>query len=645
MNVGNRSRAAVVRAPVQPGHYRALANMARLCPRFPDVLRRYLTAQGDYPYRGAVRTPLGVVAPTLHSSHDVSTLVEVFCRLDYGASDDVGVVVDIGSNIGISALYFLTRNATSRCYLFEPDPRNCERLAHNLAAFRPRWEIEQAAVALEAGTAEFGVEETGRYGGIGIATERSIRVTTHEINAALERILAQEAGIDLLKIDVEGLETDLVAAIRPELLERIGCIYFETNDPADLHPDRYHHSYVNQTNRLLRRNAPLPRTEPRPRAPSEDEVGSTLSSRFPKIAVVHEWLTLPGGSEKVVLALLGLFPQATVYTSIYDPEPWPELLASRPVHTSFLDRIPGARSIYPRLLPLMNTAFESFDLSGFDLVLSSNHACAKNVLTTPETLHVCYCHTPMRYAWEPEFLRDEAIGPLARVAMPVIAGRLRRDDLAGAERPDAFVANSSHVAARIEKYYRRDAYVVHPPVDVGPLLERPRDVRDYYLVLGRLVPYKRADVAVAACERLGRPLKVAGAGRAMPSVRALAGAHTELLGHVDDEAIPGLLSGARALLFPGQEDFGIVPVEAQAAGVPVIAYGVGGVRDSVIDGETGLLYADPSVDGLAAAILDFERREFDEAAVRDNARRFGLERFVAGMTEVLDRLEPLAGTT
>ncbi len=359
-----------------------------------------------------------------------------------------------------------------------------------------------------------------------------------------------------------------------------------------------------------------------------------LRQRFPRVAISHEWLTIPGGSEKVVMALLELFPQAEIFTSIYDPAPWPPAITSRPVHVSFLDRIPGARSAYPRLLPMMNAAFESFDLSGFDLVISSNHACAKNVRTAAGTPHVCYCHTPMRYAWEPGFLGGESLGTLSRALLPAVAAHLRRTDLVAAQRPDRFIANSHHVAARIARYYGREADVVHPPIDVAPLLGRRRDPQDYYLALGRVVPYKRVDAAVAACERLGRPIKVAGEGRGLDAVRAVAGPNTELLGYVDDDTAIELLAGARALLFPGEEDFGMVPVEAQAAGTPVIAYGVGGARETVIDGRTGVLYDDPTVDGLCQAILAFEQLSFDDAALRENAARFGPERFrraIAGL--------------
>jgi glycosyltransferase involved in cell wall biosynthesis len=361
-----------------------------------------------------------------------------------------------------------------------------------------------------------------------------------------------------------------------------------------------------------------------------------LADRFPRASVVHDWLTIPGGSEKVVLELLKLLPGADVYTSVYAPENWGSAFAGHRVTASFLNRIPGAATQYPKLLPLMNRAFESFDLSGYDLVVSSSHSCAKNVLTTPDTLHVCYCHTPMRHAWEPHYLEGEPLGTVSRLAARALMPRVRRDDFLGAARPDVYVANSSFVARRIAKYYRRDAAVIHPPVEVDEHLARDHDPEDYYLVLGRVVPYKRVDLAVAACAKLGRRVKVAGTGRAIDAARAAAGPDAEFLGFVPDAELGAVMAGARAILFPGAEDFGIVPVEAQAAGIPVIAYGAAGILDSVVDGVTGVFHSEQTADAVAAAILDFEDRAFDEQAIRDNARRFGPERFrreVAALVE------------
>ncbi|HTD07666.1 MAG TPA: glycosyltransferase [Solirubrobacteraceae bacterium] len=391
----------------------------------------------------------------------------------------------------------------------------------------------------------------------------------------------------------------------------------------------------------------MPRSSPIAGVSEASSVGEhhtldRLRERFKRVAIVHDWLTIPGGSEQVVLELLEMFPQAELFTSVYDPAPWPAQITDRTVHSSYLSRIPGAARHYPKLLPLMNRAFRSFDFSGFDLVLSSSHACAKNVRTPSHALHVCYCHTPMRYAWDEGFLDGEEVGRAMRLALPPLLARLRQADLAGAAGPDVFVANSRHVADRIERYYGRSAEIVHPPVDVDHFLGVERQLRsDGYLIFGRVVPYKRVDLAVAACARLGRPLKVAGAGRALDAVRAGAGigagTGAEFLGKVSEHERDRLLGGARALLFPGEEDFGIVPVEAQAAGVPVIAYGVGGAAESVLDGRTGVLFAEQSVAGLAAAIERFEALDLDGRLIRENAMRFGRERFRAEMADVIER--------
>jgi glycosyltransferase involved in cell wall biosynthesis len=372
---------------------------------------------------------------------------------------------------------------------------------------------------------------------------------------------------------------------------------------------------------------------------------AALTERFPRVAVAHEWLTIPGGSEKVVCAILELLGHSELFTSIYDPTPWPEVITRRVVHPSPLNRLPAARRHYTYLLPLMDLAFRSFDLSGFDLIISSNHASAKSVRTPLGALHVCYCHTPMRYAWDPRFLEREELGRLTRRLLPLGTAWLRHIDRKRSAGPDVYVANSRYVAERIRQAYGRESHVIHPPVDATRMLKIERDPGDAYLVFGRLVPYKRADIAIRACERLGRRLIVAGGGRDLDRLKRLSSAGTEFLGHVSDEELPALFSHARALLFPGLEDFGIVPVEAQAAGVPVIAYGVGGVRDSVRDGRTGVLYEDGSVDGLCAAIERFESLELDDRELRANALRFTPERFALSFGQLLTSLTANAGAT
>ena len=349
-----------------------------------------------------------------------------------------------------------------------------------------------------------------------------------------------------------------------------------------------------------------------------------------------------------MLALLEVLPHAELLASVYDPgAAWPSKLANRPIRTTWLNRLPGARRQYPKLLPLMDGAYRRMDVSGYDLVVSSSHAFAKNVRTADSRrpgrpLHVCYCHTPMRYAWDPAFLDGEELGLAGATAFRALVGKLRRDDLRGAAQVDHFLANSSVVAERIARHYGREADVVHPPVEVAAHLASPRaeDTQSApYLVFGRVVPYKRVDVAVRACHRLGRPLVVAGGGRDLARVRALPeAAGVDFRGRVDPDELQELLAGSRALLFPGEEDFGIVPVEAQAAGLPVIGNADGGVRDSVRDGRSGVLYSpgeDP-VGALADAMERFEGLDLLEDDVRASATEFGPERFADAFTTALE---------
>jgi FkbM family methyltransferase len=254
--LGNRSLGFIAENVVRRENWLALARMPRIYPRPAANAWRYFSARGDYPYDCAVRTPLGTVRPRLWTSHDLLTVNEIFCRRDYEAPEDVGVVVDIGSNIGISALYFLTRNRTARCHLYEPVPRNVERLRHNLAGFEDRWTLTEAAVWDRDGEVEFGVEPTGRYSGIGVTAPERISVECVAIGRVLERVLEQEGRIDVLKVDTEGAEVDTVAAIRPDLLDHVGTIYFETTERPVLHAERFEQSFACDTCRLVNRQPP-----------------------------------------------------------------------------------------------------------------------------------------------------------------------------------------------------------------------------------------------------------------------------------------------------------------------------------------------------------------------------------------------------
>lgn len=354
-----------------------------------------------------------------------------------------------------------------------------------------------------------------------------------------------------------------------------------------------------------------------------------------KVAIIHEWLTNMGGSEQVVSVLLELFPDAPVYTSLYEPANLVPSLAEADVRPSFLQRLPKFLRKHQNLLPFMPYAFEQFDLSGFDLVISSSSACAKGVITGTKTKHVCYCYTPMRYAWDSYHLYMNSLkGPKRWLAIGLMH-RIRLWDRLSADRVDHFIAISHAVQGRIRKHYRRESRVVYPPVEI----ERFRHTcarEDYYLVVSRLVGYKRVDLAIEACNRLGRRLLVIGNGEEQKPLQTLArneGETVKFLGRQSDPAVADHLARARAFLFPGEEDFGLTMVEALASGCPVIAYAQGGAADIVEDGVTGVLFKEQTIEGMMAGILRFEelsgsgQGNFAPALLRSKARKFSRENF------------------
>jgi glycosyltransferase involved in cell wall biosynthesis len=352
-----------------------------------------------------------------------------------------------------------------------------------------------------------------------------------------------------------------------------------------------------------------------------------------RVAIVHDWLTGMRGGEKVLEALLELFPSADIFTLMHVPGSVSPAIESRRIHTSFVQQLPGAARHYRRYLPLFPSAVERFDLRGYDLVLSSSHCVAKGARAMAP--HLCYCHTPMRYIWD-QF--DAYFGPgraslTTRAAAWAVAPGLRRWDRATASRVDRFVANSEHVRARIRSVYGREASVVYPPVDVERF--RPAARReDFYLIVSALVPYKRVDLAIEAFRELDRPLLVVGSGPEASRLRVRAGRNVRFNPWASDEEVASLMERCRALLMPGLEDFGIVPVEAQAAGAPVIAYGGGGALETVIEpdesgrGGTGVFFHDLTPRCLARAVRRFESLEFEPLRLISNAWRFGRARFL-----------------
>jgi glycosyltransferase involved in cell wall biosynthesis len=355
-----------------------------------------------------------------------------------------------------------------------------------------------------------------------------------------------------------------------------------------------------------------------------------------RLALVHDYLNQYGGAERVLELLHEMYPDAPIYTSLFDPTIMPKAFQSWDIRTSFLQRMPLSRRIHRTLLPLYPLAFESFDLRGYDVVLSMSSAWAKGVITPPETLHVCYCLSPMRWAWGYEaYVQREELARSVRRMLPPIIHYLRLWEVASAQRVDRFIAISRAVRARIAKYYRREADLIFPPVN-ATRIPLGSERSDDYLVVSRLIPYKRIDLAVAACTRLGLPLRVIGEGRDREKLRALAGPTVHFAGRVSDHEVHAALGRCRAFIFPGEEDFGIAPVEAMAAGRPVVAYAAGGALDTVAEGVSGRFFSPQTVDGLAETLASFDADAYDPEAVRAQALRFDTGAFKEQIHEYVD---------
>lgn len=351
-----------------------------------------------------------------------------------------------------------------------------------------------------------------------------------------------------------------------------------------------------------------------------------------KIAIVHEWLVTRAGSEQVVEQMLRLYPQADLFSLVdFLPDELRGHFQHKPVTTSFLQGLPGAKRRFRAYLPLMPLAIEQFDLSEYDLILSSSHAVAKGVITRPDQLHLCYMHTPIRYAWDfqHQYLRGSGLDKGMR-SLPtrLILHYMRLWDLASAYRVDHFAANSQFIARRVQKIYRRPAQVIYPPVAIDRF-RHTESRENFYLAIARFVPYKRVDLIVSAFNQLGLPLVVIGDGPDRPRIEAIAAPNITLLPPQSDAVITEYLQRCRAFVFAAEEDFGITPVEAQAAGAPVIAYGKGGVTETVIPGKTGLFFPAQTVESLVQAVQKFEsgHYHFLPDDLRHNAERFSLERF------------------
>ena len=347
-----------------------------------------------------------------------------------------------------------------------------------------------------------------------------------------------------------------------------------------------------------------------------------------RVAIVHYWLVGMRGGEKVVEALCRLYPQADIFTHVYDSQAMSPTISAHTIKTSFISRLPLASHLYKRYLPLMPLALEQLDLRGYDLIISSESGPSKGIIPPSGALHICYCHSPMRYIWNMFHEYRERSGWMTRLVMPPIAHYLRNWDALSAMRVHDFVANSRTVAHRLQTYYRREAEIIYPPVDVDDFHSLPKsEIADFYLMAGELVSYKRPELAVQAFNRSGRKLVVIGGGENLAALRALAGPNVSILGPQPFSQLRDHYARCRALVFPGEEDFGIVPVEAMASGRPVLAFNRGGATETVVEGVTGTFFSDQSVAGLNEGLDRLERMSFDPAQSIARSRDFASDLF------------------
>lgn len=362
-----------------------------------------------------------------------------------------------------------------------------------------------------------------------------------------------------------------------------------------------------------------------------------------KVAIVHDWLVNYGGAELFVEYLLELYPDAEIFTLVYYKKRLGNHFHNCKIHTSSIQKLPMASKLYTKLLKFMPSAFESFDFSGYDLVISSSSSCAKGVITPPYVPHVAFIHSPMRYAWDLFFDYKKRSGKITGFFMNRWIPSLRLWDYVSSQRIDTIIANSKFIARRIKKFWNRDAQVIYLPVDVSRFNPNDGEREDFYVAFSRLVPYKRIDLAVTACRSLGKKLIVIGGGSEMDNLKKLAAGDKNItfLGRVSDDILQNHLQRCKALLFCAEEDFGFVPLEAQACGSPVIAFGRGGALETVVNGKTGIFFDRQETESLSKAILDFEKMDaegkFQKKNIVDHARSFTKERFQKEFKEAVQR--------
>jgi glycosyltransferase involved in cell wall biosynthesis len=372
-----------------------------------------------------------------------------------------------------------------------------------------------------------------------------------------------------------------------------------------------------------------------------------------RVAIVHHWFISLAGGEKVVDTIASMFPKADVFTLFLDERKRPPALQKHKIITSFLDQIPTARRMHRHFLPFYPLAVEMLDLSGYDLVITSDSGPMKGVVTDLNATHICYCHSPMRYLWDGHSAYLRQMSPLTKPIFGLASHYVRNWDYSAAQRVDHFIANSNYVAGRIRKYYRRDSTIIHPPINTSHSFVANKH-EDYYLAVGRLVPYKRTDILINACNKLGRKLLIVGDGPEIKRLRKQSGRNIEFVGEVDEAQLRNFYAQCRALLFAADEDFGMVPLEAQSYGRPVIAFGKGGSLETVIGNYapirrqkveqgsaiTGVFFAEQTADALANAILSFESSEdiFVPQDIQLHARQFDTSIFVDRLRSYIERV-------
>ena len=357
-----------------------------------------------------------------------------------------------------------------------------------------------------------------------------------------------------------------------------------------------------------------------------------------KVALVHDYLVQYGGAERVLECFAEIFPEAPIYTLIYDKELMHGIFEKKDVRTSFLQKIPFSGKRH-RLLPeFMPMAIEQFDFRDFDLVLSDSSSYAKGVITGPETLHLCYMHTPMRYAWDDcqRYTSEFNFPGMIKKLVPIFMNYIRVWDRLSAERPDKIIANSNFVAKRIKKYYKKEAIVIHPPVDTNNFFVSEKR-EDYYLMVGRLLAYKRYDIAIQAFNKLGLPLKIIGRGPEMKKLKKMAGPNIEFLGRVSDDELARYYSRSRAFVFPQEEDFGIVAIEAMASGVPVIAYRGGDIPEHMEEGKMGEFFEEQTANAIVEVLRKFDAGLYDSAYIRKRALDFDKEIFKQKIRDFVEK--------